>query len=406
MKNMISGASHADYGVFVVPASPGEFETATGTSGQLMQQATLAKTMGISYGIVAVNKMDLHNYDQSRYEEITRDVAERLRKIGYKPTNIAFIPLSGWIGDNIMEPSENTPWYKGWEYTYVLPDRTEKKVTGKTLYDYIDTLNLPPRHTNKPLRGSVNQTFKIGGVGTVVVGRIDSGKIKVNDLIHMVPGGITSEIKSIEMHHKGLQEATPGDNIGFNLKNVAANDVRRGYVFGHQNDNPPREAEKFTAQIMALEKIGDDRGIRKGMAPTMDVHTAHIPIVITDIISVNEKKSKKKADESQQTEQAKTGEQAEADYEIPVDKVIKKDGSGLIEITPSKPLCVETYLDYPALGRFSLRDSRMTIAVGIIKTVTKKEEKGKQAGAGGPAKGAKAKGAAKGAAKAGGKGKK
>lgn len=386
IKNMLSGTSQADYAVIVVPASKGEFETAIGESGCVRQQCKLAFTMGIRYAVVFVNKMDTVEYDEGRFNEITDFMLGLLKRIGFSLPQIAILPGSGLQGDNIDKPSENIKWFKEWSYTYTLPDKSTKTVKGKSLYDWFNTLHTPPREVDKDLRGTINDSFKVGGIGTVAVGRIIAGILKPNDVVHISPVEITTDVKSIEMHHQQLDQAEPGDNIGFNLKGVAARDLRRGCLFGHATKNPPKEASMFTATVMAIEKIGSDSGIREGYCPVLDVHSAHLPVKVTKIISVAHKKTK-----------AAEGAPVEA---APVDDsgvlCIKREESGQVELTPQKPVSVESFADYAALGRFSMRDSNKTVAVGVIKSVTKKEPQAKSAAAATAAKGKAAAGAGKG----------
>jgi len=237
------------------------------------------------------------------------------------------------------------PWYKGWSVT-----RGDKEVTGKTLLEALDQVVPPSRPTDKPLRLPLQDVYKIGGIGTVPVGRVETGVIKPGMVVTFAPTGLTTEVKSVEMHHESLPEATPGDNVGFNIKNVSVKEIRRGFVAGDSKNDPPKETGSFDAQVIVLNHPGE---IRNGYTPVLDCHTAHIACKFAEI--------KEKCDR-------RTGKATE---EAP--KCIKSGDAAIVNLIPTKPLCVEAFSDYPPLGRFAVRDMRQTVAVGVIKAVNKKE---------------------------------
>jgi len=289
--------------------------------------------------IVAVNKVDdkTVKYSKDRYEEIKKEVSAYLKKVGYNPEKVPFIPISGWVGDNMVEATDNMPWYK-----------------GLTLIDALDCLEAPKRPTDKPLRLPLQDVYKIGGIGTVPVGRVETGILKPGDVVTFAPNNLTTEVKSIEMHHEALAEAAPGDNVGFNIKNVAVKDIRRGFVCSNSKNDPAKEAADFTAQVIVLNHPGQ---IQNGYAPVLDCHTSHIACKFYEI--------KTKIDR-------RTGKELEAEP-----KFIKSGDAAIVLMKPTKPMCVESLTDYPPLGRFAVRDMRQTVAVGVIKSVTKKETTGK-----------------------------
>ena len=272
-----------------------------------------------------------------------------IKKVGYNPKAVAFVPISGWVGDNMLEESENMKWFKGWTI-----ERKEGNASGKTLFNALDAILSPTRPTEKPLRLPLQDVYKIGGIGTVPVGRVETGILKPGTVVTFAPGGITTEVKSVEMHHTALTEALPGDNVGFNIKNVSVKDIRRGNVAGDSKRDPPKEAETFTAQVIIMNHPGE---IKNGYAPVLDCHTAHIACVFQEL--------KEKIDR-------RTGKTVE---ENP--KAVKSKDSAIVELKPKKPMCVESFQEYPPLGRFAVRDMKQTVAVGIIKAVTKKEVAGK-----------------------------
>jgi len=335
IKNMITGTSQADLAVLMISSQAGEFEAGISKEGQTKEHALLAFTLGVKQMIVGINKMDHNstNWSQTRYEDIKREASEFLKKTGYNPEKIEFVPFSGWTGDNLIEKSDKMPWYK-----------------GPTLLEAIDKMTPPARPSDKPLRLPLNDVYKIGGVGTVPVGRVETGILKPGMFVVFSPSGLTTEVKSIEMHHETLTEAVPGDNVGFNIKNIAVKDLKRGYVTSDTKNDPAKECDFFVAQVIVLNHPGQ---IANGYCPVLDCHTAHIACKFEEI--------QKKIDR-------RTGKTME---EAP--KFIKVGDCAMIKIRPTKPMCVETFTAYPPLGRFAVRDMKQTVAVGVVKEVEKKQ---------------------------------
>jgi len=229
---MITGTSQADCALLMLASPSGEFEAGISKDGQTREHALLAYTLGVKQMIVCVNKMDEKtvNWSQERFEEIKKETQEFLKKIGFNPTNIPFVPISGFQGDNMIEKSPNLTWYK-----------------GNTLLETLDTLTPPARPTEKPLRLPLQDVYKIGGIGTVPVGRVETGVLKPGMVVTFAPSNISTEVKSIEMHHEALEQAIPGDNVGFNVKNIAVKDIRRGFVCSDSKNDPAKECENFHA---------------------------------------------------------------------------------------------------------------------------------------------------------------
>jgi len=363
IKNMITGTSQADCAILIVAAGQGEFEAGISKNGQTREHALLAFTLGVKQLIVGVNKMDDKSvkFKQDRYEEIKKEVSSFIKKVGYNPEKVNFVPISGWHGDNMIERSENMPWYK-----------------GLILIEALDAIVEPKRPFDKPLRLPLQDVYKIAGIGTVPVGRVETGIIKPGMNVTFAPTGVTSEVKSVEMHHTSMPEAQPGDNVGFNVKNVSVKDIRRGNVAGDSKQDPPQQAYDFTAQVIVLNHPGQ---INNGYTPVLDCHTAHIACKFAEIQAKMDRR---------------TGVETE---KLP--KSIKSGDAAMVNLVPTKPMCVETFNEYPPLGRFAVRDMRQTVAVGVIKAVnkTKPEAKAAKGKDGKDAKGKDAKGKDAGKAK-------
>jgi len=334
IKNMITGTSQADCAVLVIASPSGEFEAGISKNGQTREHALLAFTLGVKQMIVAVNKMDdkTVNYSEARFEEIKKETASYIKKVGYNPDKVNFVPISGWTGDNMLERSPNMPWYK-----------------GPILIEALDLVQEPKRPNDKPLRLPLQDVYKIGGIGTVPVGRVETGVLKPGMVVTFAPGNLTTEVKSVEMHHEALTEANPGDNVGFNVKGLSVKDIKRGNVCGDSKNDPPQETADFVAQVIVLNHPGE---IHAGYSPVLDCHTAHIACKFAELLSKIDRR---------------TGKEMEKDP-----KALKSGDASMIKLVPSKPMVVESFNEYPPLGRFAVRDMRQTVAVGVIKEVTRK----------------------------------
>jgi elongation factor 1-alpha len=324
VKNMITGASQADAAILVVSAKEGVQE-------QTREHLYLAKVLGINQLVVAINKMDAVNYDKAAYEKTKADVTKLLQTLGYKVDKIPMVACSAYQGDNVVKKSTNMSWY-----------------TGPTIVEALDQTIVPPeKPIHKPLRIPVQDVFSITGVGTVPVGRVETGVLKPGDKIIFEPSGVQGEVKSIEMHHKPLSKAEPGDNIGFNVRGISKTDVKRGDVVGHP-DNPPTVAKEFTAQIIVLQH---PTVITKGYTPVFHCHTAHFAGKIIELV--------KKLD-------PKTGAVVQENPDM-----LKPGDAAIIKVQPLQPVVVEKQSEFPELAKFAIRDMGKTIAAGIVIDVVK-----------------------------------
>ena len=253
VKNMITGTSQADAAILVVAAPDG-------VMAQTKEHMFLARTLGVKQMIVAINKMDETKppYDKSRYETVKSDVDKLAKSVGYKDDQIQYVPVSAFVGDNTKDKGKIDWW------------------SGDTILQAIDKFSVPEKPTNLPLRWPIQDVYTIKGVGTVPVGKIETGVMKPGQQLifkpSMKPGGATGECKTIEMHHEQLSQAVPGDNVGVNLRGISKNEIRRGDVAGPTSD-PPSVAKSFTAQIMVLNHPSV---ITKGYTPVFHCYTAQV----------------------------------------------------------------------------------------------------------------------------------
>ena len=325
VKNMITGASQADAAVLVVAANDGIMP-------QTKEHIFLSKTLGINQLIIAINKMDVVDYDENKFNELKEELGKLIASVGFKPSEVPFIPVSAFEGDNITDKSANTPWYK-----------------GNTLVQELDALDEPDKPVDLPLRLPIQDVYSITGVGTVPVGRVETGVLNSGDNVAFEPAGVTGEVKSIEMHHEILEKAEPGDNVGFNVRGVGKNDVKRGDVAG-TTKNPPTVAKEFKAQIVVLQHPGV---ITVGYTPVFHAHTAQIACTFLSLDV--------KLDPA-------TGQPKEENPDL-----LKTGDAALVTIKPTKPMVIENIKEIPHMGRFAIRDMGQTVAAGMCIDITDKK---------------------------------
>ena len=329
IKNMITGASQADVGVVVVSATDG-------VMAQTKEHVILSKTLGVNQLAIIVNKMDAVDYSEDKYKKVKEEVSALLKSMQYDPEKTNFIPTSAMEGDNIVNKSEKMDWYK-----------------GPTLREQLDIFEEPEKPTELPLRLPIQDVYSITGIGVVPVGRVETGVMKLNDKVIVVPGregkGVEGEVKTIEMHHEQVEEAIPGDNIGFNVRGIGKKDIARGDVLGHTS-KPPSLVKEFTAQIVVLNH---PTVVTVGYTPVFHIHTSQIACKVEEIIE--------KIDPV-------TGESKEKNPDF-----LKNGDVARVRIVPSKPIVIEKQSEIPAMARFAIRDAGTTVAAGMCIDLVLKE---------------------------------
>ncbi|MCH2268601.1 translation elongation factor EF-1 subunit alpha [Candidatus Thalassarchaeum betae] len=324
VKNMITGTSQAEAAVLCVAADDG-------VNLQTKEHTFLARVLGVKQLIVNINKMDMNtvNHSEDRFNAVVEEVSELLKVAGFNPADVPFIPCSAINGDNVYNKSDNMPWYK-----------------GPTLFEAIDAIEMPPKPTNRPLRLPIQDVYKISGIGTVPVGKIETGVLTAGKTVVFNPSQKSAEVKSIEMHHTNVDRAEPGDNVGFNVRGLAATDIRRGDVAGY-TDNPPmfvRHDETFVGQIQLMEI---PKAVGAGYTPVFHAHTSQVAVRFVDLL------------ENSKTKEANP-------------PFLKTGDAALVRFAPTKPMAIEQMDTFPELARFAIRDMGKTVAAGVCMKVEKK----------------------------------
>ncbi|UCH89336.1 MAG: translation elongation factor EF-1 subunit alpha [Thermoplasmata archaeon] len=326
VKNMITGTSQADAAVLVVAAPEG-------VMAQTKEHVFLSKTLGVNQMVIAINKMDATQpaYSEDRYNEVKEETIKLLKTVGYKDDQVTFVPVSAFKGDNATKASGELKWYK-----------------GPTILDAVDNFKLTEKPVELPLRWPIQDVYTITGIGTVPVGRIETGVMKAGQTLIFLPSDKKGEVKSIEMHHEEIPEAKPGDNVGANVRGLSKTDIRRGDVAGTA-ENPPTVVKSFTAQLAVLQHPSV---IAPGYTPVFHCHTSQVACTFEEL--------QKKLD-------PKTGQVKEENPQF-----LKTGDIAIVKIRPTRPIVIERAKDFPQLGRFAVRDMGQTVAAGMVVEVEKK----------------------------------
>jgi len=326
VKNMITGASQADAAVLLCAANDG-------VNAQTKEHAFLARVLGVKQLVVHVNKMDISgvSWSEDKYNATCKEVGDLLKMAGFNPADVPMIPASSLEGDNVFNKSANTPWY-----------------SGPTLFEAIDAVQMPPKPVDKPLRLPIQDVYKISGIGTVPVGKIETGILHAGKTVVFNPSQQSAEVKSIEMHHTNVPKAEPGDNVGFNVRGLAATDIRRGDVAGYADSEPTfvRHDESFVGQIQLMDI---PKAVSVGYSPVFHAHTAQVAVKFLELLEKTNK----------------AGKEANPSF-------LKTGDACLIRFQPTKPMAIEQMDTFPELSRFAIRDMGKTVAAGVCMKIDKK----------------------------------
>ncbi|NCN51880.1 translation elongation factor EF-1 subunit alpha [archaeon] len=329
VKNMITGASQAD-AAFLVIAAP------SGVQPQTTEHLWLLRTMGVKNLCIAVNKMDAVNYDEAKFNSVKEDVSKLLQQVGIKADSTTFVACSGLMGDNIIKKSDKMAWYK-----------------GPTIREQIDLFPAPESPTNLPMRMPVQDVYEITGIGTVPVGKVETGIMKIGQKVKVLPGrtgeGIQGEIKTIEAHHETLPIAEAGENVGVNVRGIGKKDIARGDVICDAAFPVPI-VEEFVAQIAV---INHPTVLAKGYTPVFHIHTAQVPCQFIELIAQID---------------PRTGETIKENPDF-----LKNGDVAKVRIKPQGRLAIETQKENPYMSRFAVRDAGATVAAGVCLEITKKK---------------------------------
>ena len=326
VKNMITGTSQADAAVLCVAANDG-------VSAQTKEHAFLAKVLGVKELIVNINKMDISgvDYSESRYNEVVEEITGLLKMSGFNPADVPMVPCSSFNGENLYNKSDNMSWY-----------------SGPTLFECIDGIEMGPKPTDRPLRLPIQDVYKISGIGTVPVGKIETGILNAGKTVVFNPSQQSAEVKSIEMHHTMVDKAEPGDNVGFNVRGLSAQDIRRGDIAGYANNEPMfvRHDETFVGQIQLMDI---PKAVAAGYTPVFHAHTAQVAVRFVELLEKTTK-GKKEANPT----------------------FLVTGDACLIRFQPTKPMAIEQMDAFPELCRFAIRDMGKTVAAGVCMKIEKK----------------------------------
>ncbi|XP_052405135.1 eukaryotic peptide chain release factor GTP-binding subunit ERF3A [Carassius gibelio] len=332
--NMIGGASQADLAVLVISARKGEFETGFEKGGQTREHAMLAKTAGVKHLIVLVNKMDdpTVNWSLERYEECKEKLVPFLKKVGFNPRkDVHFMPCSGLTGANLKEPAEYCPWY-----------------TGLPFIPHLDSLPNFNRSNDGPVRLPIVDKYK--DMGTVVLGKLESGSISKAQQLVMMPNRHTVEVLSLLSDDVETDDAAPGENLKLRLKGIEEEEILPGFILCNA-ENLCHTGRTFDAQIVIIEHKSI---ICPGYNAVLHIHTCIEEVQITALICLVDKK---------------TGDKSKTRP-----RFVKQDQVCIARLRTAGTICLETFKDFPQMGRFTLRDEGKTIAIGkVLKLVAEKD---------------------------------
>ena len=335
--NMISGAAQADVGILVISARKGEFETGFEKGGQTREHALLAKTLGVQFLVVVINKMDdpTVEWDQGRYEECVGKLKPYLKQCGYViKTDVKFVPISGLSGDNVLKevPAEKCPWWKQ-QWTTGAHNTTQP-----SLLTILDALKLQGRNPNAPLRIPCLDRYLERGC--VVLGKVESGTIRMDDTITIAPTKKTAKVEAIYIGDSKVRSAKPGESVLVKF-NINVEDIQKGYVLSSPQSPCPAVVE-VRVQLALVDLLEYRPLFSPGYEAVMHVHTVEVEVVCCALVSVVVKGK-------------------------PVKRPFALQGQVCIaHLSMTMSTCMETFENMPSMARVTLRDEGKTIAIGKI----------------------------------------
>lgn len=330
--HMIGGASQADIGILVISARKGEFETGFERGGQTREHAMLAKTSGVRQMVVVINKLDDPSvlksdgtWSEERFKECKTKLEPYLKQVGWNPKGLVWIPVSGITGHNLKEkaPERICNWYK-----------------GESLLDTLEHLRPPERLLSGPVKMPISEKHK--EMGTMVMGKLESGVIQVNDKLIMMPNRVEVTVDALQLEGSTAQAAEPGDVVRLRLKGIEEEDVRVGFVLCSPHDLVSY-TRSFIAKLMILEHKSI---ICAGYSAVIHIHAAVEELTVAKLLAELDKKTGKPKRKNP--------------------KFVKPGMKCLVRLRTTQPICVEPYDVFPQLGRFMIRDEGKTVAVGTV----------------------------------------
>ena len=328
--NMIQGAAQADIAVLVISARKGEFETGFEKGGQTREHALLAKTLGVRVLIVVINKMDepTVKWAKERYDECVNKLIPFLKASGYNSKHVHFLPIAALSGGNIKDRLDKTtcPWYD-----------------GPSLLELLDSISVGGRDADGPLRIPILDKYIDRGI--IAMGKVESGTIKENQEVLVMPQGVKARIDKVYINDGEVAVAKPGENVKVKIRGCLEDDVLRGFVLCTK-ESPVVATTQFEAQVMLLE-LDHKNLFTAGYSAVLHLHTAEEEVVVAKLVAELDKK----------TGEPKPGGPP---------RFVKSGALCVCVLKTTRSVCVEKFENMQQLGRFTLRDEGRTIGIGKV----------------------------------------
>ncbi|KAJ6237219.1 translation factor [Anaeramoeba flamelloides] len=334
VKNAIRAISQADVAILVVDPTTQRFPRRYTDQEYNEEYIKISKSFGIEKMVVLVNKIDEKSfkYSESIFLKTKKEIRRILKEYGYNPKRVPFIPVSGWKGENLIEKTEQLGWWK-----------------GPTFLEALNNLKAPSRKTIIPLRFTIRKPERISGIGTVVVGKVETGQVRVGQKLYSPILEQQFVVNSIEKFHQKVQVGECGALVGLNLRNVPWRGLRKVFVLGDLYDDIPRKIIQFTAKITVLNT--NPKRVKVGYNPIIHISTAHHLCRLEKIVAKIEKSTNEVLEQNP--------------------SFLKKNDSAIVIFKPLRPICAECFHQHPALGRILIQEHNIIVCAGIITDVQK-----------------------------------